>query len=128
MLSFMLFIPILSIRKLWRNPFPFFMLWPVKLSFLLIGKSQILLLFWVISKSRQTLIGYLDLTYFGPSLLNGNTIFLPSGLFPSCTGKDSKFDFKVFIAEFISSMYNDSISFRTNFGISFRFCKISYNL
>ena len=61
------------------------------------------------------------ITYFGPSLLNGST-FLSFCLFPNCTGKDSKLDFNVLMAEFISSIYSDSISFRTNFGINFRFC------
>ena len=60
-----------------------------------------------------------DATYaFGfPNLGN----FDPSG-FACCTGSDSRFDLSRLICCVISSTYKDSISFRTNFGISFLFC------
>lgn len=44
---------------------------------------------------------------------------------PFDTGKDSKLAINKLIDAFSSSIYNGSISFRTNFGISFRFFSIS---
>ena len=65
---------------------------------------------------------FLSFAYFDWSLENKPGFsFFPS--FPCCTGSDSKFDFKVLIEAFISSMYRDSISLRTNFGINLRFWK-----
>lgn len=44
---------------------------------------------------------------------------------PFDTGNDSKLAISKFIEDFSSSMYNDSISLSTNFGINFRFFSIS---
>lgn len=44
---------------------------------------------------------------------------------PFDTGNDSKLAISKFIDDFSSSMYNDSISLSTNFGINFRFFSIS---
>ena len=51
---------------------------------------------------------------------NGKFFFSIFSL-PCCTGRDSKLDFKVLMLWFISSMQRDSISLRTNFGMSMRF-------
>ena len=49
-------------------------------------------------------------------------MFLLGALVFWSTGRDSRLPLRVLMAVFISSIYSPSMSFSTNFGISFRFC------
>jgi hypothetical protein len=64
---------------------------------------------------------YTNKPYLWLYLFNFCSPYLES-IEPFETGKDSRFAISKLMDDFSSSIYRDSISFRTNFGISFRFC------